>query len=75
LIFLAKPSESSRLAGAGVVIVPAGKDEATRYRSGLVALKGKMFERFAEAVTRRCELFDEIRVDASPATFLNALGS
>ena len=74
LVFLAEPSESSRLAGAGVVIVPAGKSE-TRYGAGLVALKGKMFERFAEALAERRELFDEIKADSSPATFLNALGS
>jgi hypothetical protein len=69
LVFLAKPSETSRLAGAGVVIVPAGKSEATRYGSGLVALKGRMFERFAEALAGRRELFDEIKADHSPATF------
>jgi hypothetical protein len=74
LVFLAKPSESSRLAGAGVVTVPAGKPEATRYGSGLVALKGKMFERFAEALAGRHELFDDVKADSSPATFLNALG-
>jgi hypothetical protein len=74
LIFVAKPSESSRLAGAGVVIVPAGKSE-TRYGSGLVALKGKMFERFAASLSTRIELLGEIKADGSPATFLNALGS
>jgi hypothetical protein len=75
LIFLAKPSESSRLAGAGVVTVPAGKSETARYGSALVALKGKMFERFAEALAGRRELFGEIKADNSPATFLKALGS
>jgi hypothetical protein len=76
LIFLAAPSESSRLAaGAGVVTVPAGKSETARYGSGLVALKGKMFERFAEALAARRELFDEVKADDSPATFLKALGS
>jgi len=74
LIFLAKPSESKRLAGAGVVIVPAGKSE-TKYGAGLVALKGKMFERFAKALACRRELLDEIKADDSPATFLKALGS
>ena len=74
LIFLAAPPESSRLAGPGVVTVPAGIPE-TRFGSGLVALKGKMFELFAEALARRPELFGEIKVDGSPATFLNALRS
>jgi hypothetical protein len=75
LIFLAGPSESSRLAGAGVVIVPAGKSETAKYGSGLVALKGKMFERFAEALAGRRELLGEVKADDSPATFLEALGS
>jgi hypothetical protein len=73
LIFLAAPSEASRLAGAGVVTVAAGKSEATRYRSGLVALKGKMFEHFAEALAGQRELFDELIADDFPATFLKAL--
>jgi hypothetical protein len=34
-----------------------------------------MFERFAETLARRRELFGEIMADSSPATFLNALGS
>lgn len=75
LVFLAKPSESSRLTGAGVVTIPAGKSEATRYGSGLVALKGKMFERFAEALAGRRVFFDEIKADDSPTTFVEALGS
>jgi hypothetical protein len=74
LVFLAKPSESSRLAGPGVVTVPAGKSE-TRYGAGLVALKGKMFELFARALAQRRELLGDIKADHSPATFLNALGS
>ena len=74
LVFLAKPSEASRLAGAGIVIVPAGRAE-TRYGAGTVALKGKIFERFADALAERRELLDEIKADPSPATFLSALGS
>ena len=73
LVFLAKRSESSRLAGAGVVTVPAGQSE-TRYGAGYVALKGKMFERFAEALAGRSGLLEEIKADRSPSTFLNALG-
>lgn len=75
LIFLAGRSESKRLAGTGVVIVPAGNSEATTYGAGTVALKGKMFERFAEALASRRELFGEVKADDSPATFLMALGS
>lgn len=75
LILLAGPSELSRLAGAGVVTVPAGTSEATTYGAGTVALKGKMFERFADALAGRRELFDEVTADDSPATFLKALGS
>ena len=74
LVFLAKPSESSRLARAGVVIVPAGSS-ATKYGAGLIALKGKMFELFALALARRPELLGEIKADPSPATFLNALAA
>ena len=43
--------------------------------SGLVALKGKMFDHFAEAVVQRRELIDEIKTDLTSATFVNALGS
>jgi hypothetical protein len=67
LVFLAAPSESSRLAGAGVVMVSAGQAAATRYRSTNMALKGKMFERFAEALAARRELLGEIIADPSPA--------
>jgi len=74
LIFLAKRSESSRLAGVGVVTVPAGKSETTKYRAGSVALKGKMFELFAEALASRRELLGEVKADDSPATFQRALG-
>lgn len=73
LVFLAKPSESSRLSGANIVTVPAGKSE-TKYGAGYVALKGKMFERFAESLAGRPELLEEIKADHSPSTFLNALG-
>jgi hypothetical protein len=74
LIFLAKPAEASRLAGNGVVTIPAGKDQASRYGSGLVALKGKMFELWAQAVAQTPWLVDETRDDPTPATFLRALG-
>lgn len=72
LVFLAKRSEFSRLAGAGVVSVPAGRSE-TRFGAGTVALKGKMFERFAGSLANRHELLDEIMADNSSATFLNAM--
>jgi hypothetical protein len=39
----------------------------------LVALKGKVFEPFAEALAGRHELFGEIKADHSSTTFLNAL--
>jgi hypothetical protein len=74
LIFLAKPAEATRLAGHGVVTVPAGKDQASRYRAGLVALKGKMFELWAKAVAHTPQLLEETRDDHTPATFLRALG-
>lgn len=73
LIFLAKPSEATRLAGEGVVTVPAGKDQV-RYGAGLVALKGKMFELWATAVAKSPLLLEETRNDPTPATFLRALG-
>jgi len=75
LIFLAGKSELLRLAGPGVVTVTAGTSETTTYGAGAVALKGKMFELFADALAGRRELFDEIKADDSPATFLKALGS
>lgn len=73
LVFLAKPSEATRLAGRGVIVVPAGKEQATRYGSGLVALKGKMFELWADAVARKPTLLEETAVDGTPTTFLGAL--
>lgn len=72
LIFLAKSSEASRLRGAGVVTVRVGKAE-TRYGAGYMALKGKMFELFASSLASRPELFDEIKADLSPRSFLSAL--
>jgi hypothetical protein len=73
LIFLAKPSEATRLAGQGVVTVPAGKDQV-RYGAGLVAFKGKMFELWAKAVANTPRLLEETRSDRTPATFLRAFG-
>jgi hypothetical protein len=50
-------------------IVPAGKDE-TQYGAGTVALKGKMFERFANSLSRKGEMWPQVLVDATPTTVL-----
>ncbi|MBI2939094.1 MAG: hypothetical protein HYY04_01545 [Chloroflexi bacterium] len=49
LVFFARPGES-RLAGAGVTIVPAGTDRCPEFRAGAVALKGAMFRALARTV-------------------------
>jgi hypothetical protein len=50
-------------------IVPAGL-EATRYGAGLVALKGKMFELFADGLSGRPEAWNEVLTDPSAETFM-----
>jgi hypothetical protein len=75
LVVLAKPSKLSQLRGDGVVCVPTGKSEAASFGSrNLRTVKGEMFERFAQSLVRRHELFAEIKADQSSATFLNAVG-
>lgn len=74
VLFLAKPDEADRLARPGVTVVPAGKAEATRYGAGLIALKGRMFDLFARGLVREGQpLWDSVRRDDSPASFLRAL--
>lgn len=72
LVYLAKPDESYRLSGAGVVTVPAGQAQ-TKYGAGYVALKGKMFELFADTLAARPDLLHDIKADPSPASFLRAI--
>jgi len=50
-------------------IVPAGLEE-TRFGAGLVALKGKMFELFAQGLCRRSKAWNEVLTDPTPGTFL-----
>jgi len=51
------------------VIVPAGRTE-TRFGAGLVALKGKMFERFAAGLCSAPEMWERLQSDGSPSTVL-----
>lgn len=50
VIYFAKQAERGRLTRNGSVLVPAGAAESTRYRMGLIGLKGRMLELFAQAV-------------------------
>jgi hypothetical protein len=53
IIYFAKESERRRLARTGGVLVLAGARESTRYRMGVISLKGHMLELFAHAVARQ----------------------
>jgi len=73
-VFLARPAETTRLAGPGVTIVPAGAGEAAAYREGLVALKGKMFRLFALGLARSDgALLEGVLRDDTPASFIQAM--
>jgi hypothetical protein len=52
IIYFAKPAERGRLTRTGGVLVLAGAKEITRYCMGLIGLKGRMLELFAQAVAR-----------------------
>lgn len=49
-VFFAKPDMRDDVAAVGGVFVPSGRAEATRYGAGLVALKGRMFQRLARGL-------------------------
>lgn len=51
-IYFAKAAERGRLTRTGGVLVLAGAREATRYSMGLIGLKGRMLELFAQSVAR-----------------------
>jgi len=73
-VFLARPAETTRLAGPGVTIVPAGAREATAYGEGLVALKGKMFRLFALGLARSDgALLEDVLRNDTPASFVRAM--
>lgn len=73
IVYFAKPGEEA-LVRAGEVLVPAGKQEARRYRAGLVALKGRMLEMLGTAVAADGPgLLETVRADASPDTVLRTL--
>jgi hypothetical protein len=76
LVFFASPGKIKRRAARGVIVVPAGKPEATAYGEGLVALKGKMLLLLARELARQGELlYEAIRRDGTPATVEEALRS
>jgi hypothetical protein len=52
VIYFARAAERARLTRTGGVLVLAGARESTRYRMGLIGLKGRMLELFAQAVAR-----------------------
>jgi len=73
LIYLAKPSLSAQLKGPRVTVVAAGRPEATRYGSGLVALKGRMFDLFAAGLLADSAIWDDVASDDSPRSFVKAM--
>lgn len=74
LIFLAKPDLLADLSCPGVTVVPAGRAEASRYGSGLVALKGRLFELFALGLSRQGDaLWNRVCADETAESFLGAL--
>lgn len=73
LVFLVKRASFGRVAGPGVTPVAAGLDQ-TSLGSGLAALKGKMFQRFAATLASEgSELVDTLQQDPSSATFMAAV--
>lgn len=52
VIYFAKAAERGRLTRTGSVLVLAGAKESARYGMGLIGLKGRMLELFAQAVAR-----------------------
>ena len=52
IVYFAKAAERERLTSAGGVFVAAGAAESTRYGMGIIGLKGRMLELFAQAVAR-----------------------
>jgi hypothetical protein len=54
------------------VIVPAGRKE-TRFGAGLVALKGKMFERFSAGLCDAPEMWESLQSDLSASTVLTLI--
>lgn len=74
LVFLASPAGVDELSAPGVTVVPAGRAEASRYRSGTVALKGRMFDLFARGLAGGGEaVWKAILADDTPASFLQAV--
>jgi hypothetical protein len=73
LIFFAPPTAVDRLAGDGVVVLPAGRAEGKTYGAPLTALKGKMFLGLATALSRRPGLFRRIERDRTSRTLLGAM--
>jgi len=73
-VFLAGPAEAKALSVPGVTVVPAGRTEASRYRSGMVALKGRMFDLFSRGLPGGGEaLWSSVLADDTPASFLRAV--
>lgn len=74
LLFFAPPREVSSLRRPGVTAIPAGREESSLYRAGLVALKGRMFELLAYSLLKEgATLFSDICGDDAPGTVVRAL--
>lgn len=73
-VFLAGPAEVQPLSAPGVTVVPAGRAEASRYRSGMVALKGRMFDLFSRGLAAGDEaMWNAVLADDTPASFVRAV--
>jgi len=73
LIFVAKPVLAGQLSAAGVTLVPAGEKERKRFGDRHTALKGRLFELYAECLCDEgVSLWERTCADTTPATFLGA---
>jgi hypothetical protein len=71
-IFLAASSNEEVLRRSGSTVVRAGLQETRVYGSGLVGLKGKIFELLAKGlVIKGAKAFTLLQRDASPKAFLD----
>lgn len=70
-VFLGGSGQTSSLGGRGVTVIPAAREEATKYSEGVVALKGKMFLLFAQGLIRSgIAAWEAVLKDDSPRSFL-----
>jgi hypothetical protein len=74
VVFVAKPALRHQLEALGATVVPVGREDARRYGSGYVALKGRMFELFAKGLAKEgMGLWRDVCDDPTPRSFRTAV--